>query len=149
MSEPAPLTQHWRSLYDNKYLGAWNLFRDGRYTTTTVTIESAAFEEVVMQGGRKNRTLVLRFKGKRTPMIVTKTMGKVLAAMCGPTPKSWEGRTIVLYVEQGFKTREGAADVLRIKNDKASQGLKDQLRGEPEDAPPPEHFGDDDAPIDS
>ncbi len=27
------LTSHWRSLYDNKYLGAWNLFRDGRYTT--------------------------------------------------------------------------------------------------------------------
>ena len=135
-----PLTSHWRSLYDNKYLGAWNLFRDGRYTTTTVTIESATFEEVVMQGGRKNRTLLLRFKGKRTPLIVTKTMGKVLQSMFGPTPEGWQGKPITLYVEQGFKTREGAADVLRIRNDKASQSLKDQLHeADPE---PPEEFGD-------
>ena len=134
-----PLTQHWRSLYDNAYLGAWNLWKGDRYTTTTVTIESTTFEEVTMQRGRKSRSLIMRFKGKRTPLIITKTMGKVLQAMFGPVPEGWRGKTITLYVERDFRTQDGPADVLRIKNERAGQGLKDQLREA--DPGPPEEFG--------
>lgn len=140
------LTAHWRTLYDNKYLGAWNLWdaKSKRYSTVTVTIDSATYEEIVMMGGRRNRSLLLRFKGKRTPMIVTKTMGKALEKMCGHTPAQWIGATITLYVEQGFKTKDGPADVLRIRNSRAADSLKSQLRGEElEVMEEPENFGDD------
>ena len=140
------LTRHWRSLFDNKYLGAWNLYVNGQYRTAKVTISDVREEEVTMQGGRKSMALLVYFVGKNTPMILTKTMGKVLQSMHGPVPKGWEGKSITLYVERGFKTRDGLADVLRIRNDRAGQGLKDQLRGAPDDGPPepPEQFGDDD-----
>lgn len=138
------LTSHWRSLYENKYLGAWNLWNATakRYTTASVTIESARFESVTMQGGRTSKSLLLRFKGKRTPLIVTKTMGKVLEKMCGKTPAEWIGTEITLYVEQGFKTKDGPADVLRIRNTRAGDATKAALRGESAEPEPqePERF---------
>lgn len=140
------LTAHWRALYDNKYMGAWNLWitKANRYGTVTVVIESARYEEVIMQGGRKNKALLLRFRGKRTPLIITKTMGKALERMHGPTPQAWIGKEITIWVEQGFKTKDGPADVLRIKNTRAGDGLKSQLRGEepPAEAEEPEMFAD-------
>ena len=141
------LTSHWRNLYDNKYMGAWNLWiaKSNRYGNVTVTIESVTFETIVMQGGRKNRALLMRFKGKRTPMIITKTMGKTLEKLHGPTPSQWVGKEITIYVEQGFKTKDGPADVLRIRNTRAGDGLKSQLRGEVDEAAPePERFASDD-----
>lgn len=133
------LTSHWRQLFDNKYLGAWNLWKGDGYTTTTVTIDRLSSELVTMQGGRKERALLAYFVGKKTPLIITKKMGKALARMHGPIPEGWRGKSITLYVEVGFKTADGPADVLRIKNAKAGQDLKDQLRDEPE---PAEQFGD-------
>lgn len=145
------LTQHWRSLFENKYLGAWNLWINGKYTTVTVTIESATRESVTMQGGRKQLELLLHFKGKRTPLILTKKMGKVIGMIYGPIPEGWIGKTITLYVEQGFKTKDGPADVLRIKNTRAGDSLKARLAPPPEDdgppaepPEPPEQFGGDD-----
>lgn len=141
------LTAHWRSLYENKYMGAWNLWVPARndYGTVTVTIEGASFESITMQRGRKSRALVVRFKGKRTPMIITKTMGRVLERMYGPLPSGWIGHEITLYVEKGFMTSDGPGDVLRIKNTRAGDRLKSQLRGEPESAEhdEPEAFADD------
>ena len=96
-----------------------------------------------MGGGRKEDVRLLHFKGKRTPMIVSKTMATVLVRMFGPTPKDAEGKQITLYVERGVNTQKGTGDVLRIRNDKAGAGLKAQLRGGPPDAVPPE----DDAPV--
>lgn len=147
-----PLTAHWRSLFDNKYLGSWNLYVNGRYTTTTVTIERASRESVTMQGGRKSLELLIYFKGKKTPLILTKKMGRVIAMMYGPAIESWIGHPITLYVEQGFSTKDGPADVLRIKNTRAGDGLKRALarpvedEGPPADEPDaPEQFGDSDA----
>ena len=133
------LTAHWRTLFENKYLGAWNLYVKGRYTTVTVTIDRAVMEQTTMEGGRKAMSLLLYFVGKRTPLIVTKKMGKVIASMHGASPAGWAGKAITLYVEQGFPTRDGPADVLRVKNEKAGSDLKRRLRA----SPPPE---DDEAP---
>jgi hypothetical protein len=135
------LTQHWRSLYDNNYLGAWNLWdaQKKTYRTVTVTVERMVRESVTMQGGRKEMANLLYFRGKRTPLIVTKKMARVLVGMFGPSPADALGKTITLYVERGFRTKDGPADVLRIRNDKASASLKEQLR---EEAPmqAPEEF---------
>jgi hypothetical protein len=144
------LNQHWLALYDKKFLHAGNLFdpKTGQYRTATVTIER--FEErkkVEMGGGRKEDVRLLHFVGKRTPLIISKTMATVLVRMFGPTPKDCEGKSITIYVERGVNTQKGTGDVLRIRNDKAGAGLKAQLRGEPpqDDAPmgeAPEEFGD-------
>ncbi len=137
----SPLSVHWRSLYLNRFLGSWNLFVNGRFVTARVEIERIVREQVTMEGGRKSEETLLYFRGKRTPMILTRKQGKVLAGMYGPTMQSWIGKPITLYVEQGFKTREGLADVLRIKNDKAGDALKRQLAGDDErPAEPPETF---------
>jgi hypothetical protein len=139
-----PLDAHWRSLYQNRFLGCWNLYVNGRYVTARVTIERITREEVTMEGGRKTIETLLYFRGKRTPLILTRKMGKVLANMYGVTMNGWLNQTITLYVEQGFRTREGKADVLRIRNDRAGEALKRQLAGEDEEraAEPPEVFAD-------
>jgi hypothetical protein len=132
------LTQHWRSLFENKYLGSWNLWSAQKkaYVTATVVIESIAQETVVMQGGRKSLETLIRFRGKHTPLIATKKMARVLVAMFGPAPEDALGKTITLYVERGFKTKDGPADVLRIRNDRAGQAMKDHLRDEEPPAAP-------------
>lgn len=137
------LTQHWRLNFDNKYLGAWNLWVASKkcYTTTTVTIDRSPIEQVTMQGGRKTSERLLYFVGKRTPMILTRKMGKALERMYGPVPADWIGKAITLYVEQGFRTKDGPADVLRIRNDKAGASLAQSVE---DDRSPqaPEEFGD-------
>jgi hypothetical protein len=131
------LTDHWRKSFDNLYLGSWNLWVGGKYVTAKVTIERVAREMVTMQGGRKSQETLLYFRGKRTPMILTKKMGRNLQSMYGPTPAQWLGKPITLYVECGFKTRDGPADVLRIRNDRAGDALKRQLGGAVDDESPP------------
>jgi hypothetical protein len=147
----SPLTQHWRSLFDNKYLGAWNLWSATKkqYVTATVVIDRIVQESVTMQGGRKTVETLIYFRDKRTPLIATKKMVRVLGMMFGPTPAEAMGHTITLYVERGFMTGQGPADVLRIRNDKAGDSLKRELRNgaPPEDDAPlqaPEEFGSDD-----
>jgi hypothetical protein len=127
------LTTHWRTLYENKYLGAWNLWRDGKYTSVTITIDRVMQATTVMEGGRKTLNLLAYFVGKRTPLIVTKKMGKVISAMYGPVPATWPGKSITLYVEQGYPTRDGPADVLRIRNTNAGASLKRRLTMRDED----------------
>ena len=135
------LTRHWRSLFDKKYLGAWNLYVNGQYRTAKVTISDVREEEVTMQGGRKSMALLVYFVGKNTPMILTKTMGKAIEKMHGREPAGWKGKSITLYVERGFKTKDGPADVLRIRNEHAGAGMKEALR---EEAPAmPEEFASD------
>ena len=126
----SPLTQHWRSLFENQYLGAWNLW-DGTkkaYRTATVTIDRITRESVTMQGGRKSVETLIHFRGKQTPMIATKKMARVLVQMFGPAAEDSVGKQITLYVDRGFKTKDGPADVLRIRNDAAGRSMKDELR---------------------
>ena len=145
------LNQHWRLAFENKFVGAWNLWdaKKGAYRTATVKIAEIRDERVTMQGGRKENARLIFFEGKSVPMIMSKTMGKALESMFGPVPAKWIGQTITLYVERGVRVRDGVADVLRIRNDKAGAGLKRALRGEAEpteeEAPhaPVEQFGED------
>ena len=81
-----------------------------------------------MQGGRKEQATLIYFRGKRTPLILTKKMGKVIAAAHGPMRKDWLGKAITLYVERGFKTKDGPADVLRVRNERAGAQLRDELQ---------------------
>ena len=88
----------YRTLYDGKYLGAWNLVDEqGSKRDVVVTIESVKAEEVVMEGGVKNRKAVLRFVGKSLPMVACKTNSKTIAAIYGNDTSQWIGKRITLY----------------------------------------------------
>lgn len=105
----------WRSMFEGKYLGAWNLIdADGNRRDVTVTIESVTAEMVVGEGGKKNKKPVLRFVGKDLPMVIGKTVGKTIAAMYGHDTKAWIGRRITLYpatTEVGGETK----DCIRVR----------------------------------
>lgn len=139
-----PLPRHWRKMFENKYLGAWNLFDDrtGKYRDATVTIESVQDEEIVGEGGRKSVCRVLRFVGKRTPMIMSRRNGKNIARVCGDDPNVWPGKTITLWAELR-KLKDGPAYVLAVRpNSTRADALKEEL-AKVETAEPPEPFGDD------
>lgn len=136
----SPLNIHWRKLYENKYLGAWDLWdaKAGRYREVQARIDRVTQEEVVREGGERSSPLLLYLSGKkgpiRTPMIVTKTSGKTLQGMFGPVYTEWVGKTITLYAKQK-RTRDGKADVLTIRGTSRGEQLKDELRGGTVQAP--------------
>ena len=139
------LTDHWRRTYENKYLGCWDLWsaKEQRYKTVTAKIARVTDEEVVQEGGRKSRPLVLYLAGSkgpiRTPMIVSKVSGKTLEAMFGPKPADWVGKEVTLYANKK-RVRGGEAYVLTIRSTRGNDDLRQQL-AEP---PPPPAFEDDD-----
>jgi hypothetical protein len=139
------LTQHWRSQFDNQYLGAWNLWdaKTGKFRTVTVVIERIEQAQTILQGGAKQMSWLAHFRGKRTPMILSKTMGRTLQAMFGRTMADWIGKEITLWVETDVRVRGGTGDVLRIKNTAAGRGLMRRIAAPPPDddeppAAPPE-----------
>lgn len=125
------LTGHWRQLYENKYLGAWDLFIGGRYREVTVTIVDVRQERVVREGGQADPVFLLYLRGQKrdlpAPMIVSKTTGKTLQAMYGEIPAAWKGKSITLYAKQK-RTKEGQAYVLTVRNSRASDALREELR---------------------
>jgi hypothetical protein len=127
------LTAHWRKSYQNKYLGSWDLFGEkaGRYLEATVRIDDVRQEEVIGEGGRKTYPILLYCSGKRplpAPYIVTKTSGKTLEIMFGPSPKAWVGQTITFYVRLDKKVRMGTGAVLVIRNTKGSKDMVEELK---------------------
>jgi hypothetical protein len=149
------LTGHWRASFDNKYLGAWNLWdeKTKAFRTVTVTIERIVQEQLVKPGGKKEIGWVCYFRGKRTGMILSKTMGRVLQGMYGRTMSDWIGKEVTLWVEPDVRVQGGVGDVLRIKNTSAGKALMRRLAppppieedSEPVEVPELEKFGGDDA----
>lgn len=134
MSDQPSLPRHWRLMYDNKWLGAWNLVdpKTGAYLQPIVTIASVTDEEVTGEGGKKTMCRILRFVGKKTPMILTRRQGKSLASVHGEDPNLWKGKQITLWAEQR-NVRGEDCRVLAIKGKSArGENLKRQLtRPEP------------------
>jgi len=138
------LTQHWRATFENNYLGAWNLYnaKTGKFATVEVTIDSIKHDTIVKPGGKKEMGWLAYLRGKdgtvrRTPMILSKTMGRTLQGMFGRTMADWIGKTITLWVETDVRVQGGIGDVLRIKNTAAGRGLARKLAPPPEDDEPP------------
>lgn len=120
------LTSHWRKSYENKYLGAWDLYDGKRYREVRARILKVTDEIVIGEGGRKSRPVQLHLAGRKgpieTPMIVSKTSGKTLEILFGPVPADWVGQEITLHVIQGKRVQKGTGNVLAIKCDKNARG---------------------------
>lgn len=99
----APRFSHYRNMYENKYLGAWDLFTaDGRKLEPTVVIATVTAQEIVGEKGRKERKLVLTFLNtkKNLPMICSKRNGKAVASLYGTNTADWIGKPVTLFVER-------------------------------------------------
>jgi hypothetical protein len=129
----ADLTGHWRKQYENLFLGAWDLWdkSKNRYVEVQATIDRVTDDEVVGEGGRRSKPWQLFLTGRkgpiRVPMIVSKTSGKTLEIMYGPSPQGWVGKTITLYVQQKKRVQKGTGAVLTIRNTKGGDALKEEL----------------------
>jgi len=83
------MTSHWRKSYENKYLGAWDLWssKANRYLEVHARIDRVSEEEVIGEGGRRSRPIQLHLSGAkgpiRTPMILSKANGTTLQLMFG------------------------------------------------------------------
>jgi len=85
---------------------------------TPYTIECVmVHRDVVMQDGRKQpRLFSLKFAGKPRQLVLNATNRKTLSARFGPDTKSWAGKEIVLYVQDGVKHPTGGkCKGIRIK----------------------------------
>ena len=86
----------YRALFDNEYLGAWDLA--GR--DVVVTISKVRGVEITGEGGRKSKKPVLNFEGKAKAMISNKTNSKAIAGLYGNDTTQWVGKRITLYPTQ-------------------------------------------------
>lgn len=99
-----------RSYFDQPYAGSWDL--DGK--DVTVTISKVAGGEVMGDGGRKSRKLILYFEKAEKPMVCNKTNGKTIATLYGNDTAEWVGKSITLYpttTTMGSETK----DCIRVR----------------------------------
>jgi hypothetical protein len=101
-----------RRMYDNRYLGAWDL--QGR--DVTVTISQVVAGVIEGEGGRKDRAPVISFKSAKKPMICNKTNLKTISSLCGSFRASdWIGKRITLYATRTRGKAGGEVDCIRVR----------------------------------
>jgi len=142
------LTQHWRRSYENKYLGAWDLWDSARgtYREVDATIERVSRDEVIGEKGRRSLCTMLHLRGGKgpiaTPMIVSKTSGTTLEKMYGPIPAGWVGKSIRLYVRKDAKVQRGTGSILTIRSTRGNDALREQIEPAREPAIAEDEFQD-------
>lgn len=100
----------YRSMYDARYIGAWDL----NDKDVTVTIERVEAETLKNRQG-SNKKPVLYFKGSKKGFALNKTNGATIAAMYGPKVKAWAGKRITLYATVAqFGSNE--VEAIRVRN---------------------------------
>lgn len=126
------MTDHWRSMFDNKYLGNWDLPRD---RDVVVEIESVSAGELTAVGGRKDKKPIVKFAGKEKGLALNKTNAKIIAAMYGDHTREWKGKLVALYVTQ-TSSPDGMVDCIRVRPTKP--GRRRAATSRQPDPPPPE-----------
>lgn len=122
---------HYRSMYNNDYIGAWDLPRDA-----TVTIRKVEAKNLTSQRG-KDKKPVIYFEGREKGFVVNKTNAKAIAGMYGVDTDAWVGKRITLYATTTSAGGETVA-CIRVKPSVPSgkgQDLPPEPK-EPEDRAP-------------
>ena len=104
---------HWRKLFNNVYLGSWDL--EGR-VAVTLEIEKVQVEEIKNASGKSDQCPVVYFAGTKTHkgMVLNRTNARAIAAQHGNDCEKWPGKKIRLVVRQvtAFGT---TTDALRVE----------------------------------
>lgn len=102
---------HWRSFFDSKYLGSWDL-PEGR--DVPVTISRVEAGTLTSQGGRTDKKPIVYFVGKEKGLALNKTNAKCIAGIYGHDTAKWTGKPIALYVTQ-TSSPEGVVACIRVR----------------------------------
>lgn len=119
--------QDYRSMYDQQYIGAWDL-GDGDITVTIAKFEAGK----VKNKDGESRKIILFFEGSKTSkgMVVNKTNARTIAGLYGKDVSKWVGRRITLFATTTQVGRD-TVDCIRVRselppdaprNGKASKG---------------------------
>lgn len=102
---------HWRSMFDNKYLGNWDL-PEGRDVAVVMTKVEAG--TLTSAGGRAEKKPLLYFRGKEKAMALNKTNSKTIAGMYGHDTAKWAGKPISIFVTQTMSP-DGMVPCIRVR----------------------------------
>lgn len=103
---------HYKLLHPNDYLGAHDL--DGKDYTLTIK-EVLRDQELVMQGGVKEKKPVLTFTNAKKKIVLNKTNAKAIASLHGVDTDQWPGKQITVYPSKTKCGRE-TVDCVRIRS---------------------------------
>ena len=87
---------HFRKLFDERFVGAWDF--EG-HDDATMTIKSIGIEEMRAQDGSTTKKPVLFFEESKTGkgLVLNKTNAKTIAGMYGNDTNGWIGEKITIY----------------------------------------------------
>ena len=88
--------EHWRKMFDEKYVGSWDLPDD--HPEVTMTITSVRREELMSEKGKTHKP-VIYFKESKSGkgMVLNKTNAKALAKAYGNDVTAWAGKRVTIY----------------------------------------------------
>lgn len=124
---------HYAKLFDNEFVGAWDLTDDNdEPTDKTVTIERV--EKKVIKGPRgETGKPVLYFKGTKKGMVCNVTNARTIAGLYSNDVASWVGKRITLYQTM---TSGPAGEVMGIRVRPRTPAKAEKVNGK-EQTPPP------------
>jgi len=107
--------KHWRSLFarDEKFLGSWNLEKNGKYESVVVHIERFYQDVLIGSMGKENK-VVCKLKEFDKPLIVNRSNFKRLQQKFDSFDMNdYIGKPVMLTVEK-VKSPDGIVDALRF-----------------------------------
>ena len=111
MVDPPRPDDDLRTMFDSRYIGAWDL----RGQDVTVTIAKVVGGVVEGEKGRKDRAPLIWLKGWEKPLICNKTNMKTLGAMYGFKASALIGKRATLYATTCQGKAGGMVDCIRIR----------------------------------
>ena len=114
---------------DNKYLGSWDLERDGKYEPRTVTIQKIYQDVFVGEMGKEDKVFMLLEEFDK-PMVCNRTNFKRLEKFFNTFDyNQYIGKQIVLNVEK-VKSPQGLVEALRFSTRPLPKKTKQKLTEE-------------------
>lgn len=111
------MSNHWRQLFDKdeKFLGSWNLEKDGKFIQKVVHIERF-YQDTLVSSMGKEQKIVCKLKEFDKPMVVNRTNFKRLETLYNTFDiESFVGKPVTLMVEK-VKSPDGLVNALRFSS---------------------------------
>lgn len=117
----------WRSMFDNKWVKAWDLGGQER-TVTIEKVEAGVLED--KKNDKKDKAPIVWFKGAKKPLALNRTNSKTIAAMFGNRTEDWIGKAITIYPTTTSFGRD-TVDCIRVKPSIPTRKASDMPNPEP------------------
>ena len=102
---------HWRKMFDDRFLGVWDL--DGKQEAT-VELTDVKAEELTDPKGGKSKRPTCGIKGTDKRLVLNKTNAKAIADAFGNDTEKWRGEKVILYVAK-VSAFGSMQDAIRVK----------------------------------